>query len=259
MAIATLTQPNYPSGYFPTSALSASSNPPVTHSSPQADQFVIRSPQGLVKKNSFLHPNLRLETAPNGNKRVVATGPIQQGDLVCIFVGDIITRDELLKLPITTQRQSLQLAENIYQVGSKDPNKAPDEAEFFNHSCNPNTVLTGNNVLVAKRTIAPGEELTYDYGTSDTQGNPDTNAWPCTCGSTPCRGTNSPEAYKTIIPQLAAQYGPQGAYNRVADYVAKKYQAEVTPNPFAVVNTGTTSPPLTNLYPTTVGYPVAQA
>lgn len=189
--------------------------------------FVLKTPKkGLVKHNSFLHPNLKLVTKPDGEKGVFATGKIKKDEIVCIFVGDFLTGKEVSQLPQSMQCKTLQVAGDIFQIGSKDPEnlKAFDAAEHFNHSCQPNLFLTGNNILVAERRIKKGEELFYDYGTSDTFGNPDTVAgWKCTCGAPNCRGENNPEAYKKIIPDLAKKYGLDKALNMVADYIAKIY------------------------------------
>jgi len=54
-----------------------------------------------------------------------------------------------------------------------------------NHSCDPNTVFVGLN-LVARRNIRVGEELTVDYATFyDRHMTP----FDCTCGSPRCRGS----------------------------------------------------------------------
>ena len=191
----------------------------------EGDKLIIRTPEaGLVKQNSFLHPNLELRQKADQEKGVFATGPVKKGEIVCIFVGDILSEDEVKKLPRDLQNKTLQLAPKIYQIASKDPEntKAFDAAEHFNHSCDPNLYLTGNNVLIAARDIKDGEELCYDYGTSDTQGNPDTQAgWECNCGSPNCRHANSPDAYKTIIPRLSQKFGENRALDFVADYIKK--------------------------------------
>src|SRR5260221_9077116 len=66
-----------------------------------------------------------------------------------------------------------------------------DQTRWFNHSCDPNTEVRSrwdHNLdtlrawWVAVRDIAPGEEITYDYGfVADV-------AEPCSCGARACRG-----------------------------------------------------------------------
>jgi uncharacterized protein len=69
-----------------------------------------------------------------------------------------------------------------------------NDARFFNHSCEPNceaVTADGRVYLRALRTIAPGEELTYDYQL-ERPGRFDP-AWKelyaCWCGTPNCRGT----------------------------------------------------------------------
>ena len=66
-----------------------------------------------------------------------------------------------------------------------------DQTRWFNHSCDPNSEVksrwdhehhTVRAWWVAIRDIAPGEEITYDYGfVADV-------AEPCSCGAACCRG-----------------------------------------------------------------------
>lgn len=59
---------------------------------------------------------------------------------------------------------------------------------YTNHSCDPNAYVAyegADPFLVARRPIAPGEEVTCDYSINLTGGS----AWPCRCGAPRCRGT----------------------------------------------------------------------
>jgi SET domain-containing protein len=61
-------------------------------------------------------------------------------------------------------------------------------AMFINHSCDPNcetTEVKGHVWIKALRSIAPGEEITYDYCLYD--GGEDEAV--CNCGARKCRGT----------------------------------------------------------------------
>jgi uncharacterized protein len=69
-----------------------------------------------------------------------------------------------------------------------------NEARYFNHSCEPNCEAVteqGRVYLEALRTIAAGEELTYDYQLE--RGGWPTAEWErryaCRCGAATCRGT----------------------------------------------------------------------
>ncbi|MHB8630096.1 MAG: SET domain-containing protein-lysine N-methyltransferase [Aggregatilineales bacterium] len=63
---------------------------------------------------------------------------------------------------------------------------------MINHSCDPNAGVKGQNVLVARRDIAPGEEICFDYETTDTQGM----NFVCRCGSPKCRKRIRGQAWK---------------------------------------------------------------
>lgn len=80
----------------------------------------------------------------------------------------------------------------------------------FNHSCDPNLAVTPGNVLVARRPIDPGDELTYDYATT-VLASPFTWTWamPCTCGSPTCRGTI--RRAERLPPEVARRYADEGA------------------------------------------------
>lgn len=69
-----------------------------------------------------------------------------------------------------------------------------NDARWINHSCNPNCdaiVELGRIWIESIRIIEPGEELSYDYAL--VLDEPHTAAakrrFPCSCGSTKCRGT----------------------------------------------------------------------
>lgn len=69
-----------------------------------------------------------------------------------------------------------------------------NEARFVNHACNPNcaSVIEDARVFIdALRSIAPGEELTYDYQIQRERDDPpDIDAvFACCCGLRGCRGT----------------------------------------------------------------------
>jgi len=74
---------------------------------------------------------------------------------------------------------------------------------YMNHSCDPNTWWEDSRTLVARRDIPPGEEVTYDYATSEV-------AIPfqmvCRCGSPCCRRVITNRDY--LDPAWQAQYGP---------------------------------------------------
>ncbi|HST30194.1 MAG TPA: SET domain-containing protein-lysine N-methyltransferase, partial [Chthoniobacterales bacterium] len=77
-----------------------------------------------------------------------------------------------------------------------DPAVRGNEAQWINHSCNPNCEIREPRRRIfihALRNIRPGEELFYDYNLETDDDVPHTEEIkaeaPCRCGSKNCRGT----------------------------------------------------------------------
>ncbi|MBY0112937.1 MAG: SET domain-containing protein-lysine N-methyltransferase [Phycisphaerales bacterium] len=99
--------------------------------------------------------------------------------------GVVRTEDELQALASRDEKFSshaICVGDGFYLTW--DPSGV-DATELFNHSCSPNLGVKGQIVVVTRRAIQPGEELTFDYDTTETTPQP----WPCRCGSPACRGT----------------------------------------------------------------------
>ena len=120
-----------------------------------------------------------------------ATEAIPKGDTVCIFAGEEITIPELQE----RYAQGTERIDDPFQIASDKYLDLYQPYIFFNHSCDPNAGLRGRGKLFSLRDIEPGEEITFDYSTSEWT---DDEAWrtpwnelwrvPCTCGSSLCRG-----------------------------------------------------------------------
>lgn len=73
----------------------------------------------------------------------------------------------------------------------------------YNHSCDPNAhqLEEGDGTrevsIVARREIAPGEEITVDYIVNTAGGN----TWPCHCGAARCRGETVGDFFKLPLEQ----------------------------------------------------------
>lgn len=89
-----------------------------------------------------------------------------------------------------------------------------DGSQYMNHSCNPNSWWRGDNMLVASRDIYPGEEVTYDYGTTEIDAGY-TAEWNCNCGADNCRKIIKPkdcltlefqEQYKGHLPSWVEEF-----------------------------------------------------
>jgi len=111
---------------------------------------------------------------------VFAVGDIPAGATVAIFGGDVVDRAELDTFPPDRRSRSIQVEEDLYLAGPY----APEPADRLNHACGPTCALSGAALLVAIRQISRGEELTYDYATSD---GSDYDEFACRCAGPVCR------------------------------------------------------------------------
>ena len=118
---------------------------------------------------------------------IFANRPIEKGEV--IFSGEGLSQRIISKRFVEANWDKRQMQDfrhyaypisnEVYILWDEDPaNWAPQ-----NHSCSPNTVYEGLNVI-AFRNIADGEELTIDYGSFlDESIEP----FACQCGSENCR------------------------------------------------------------------------
>lgn len=118
---------------------------------------------------------------------IVAQQPLKQGDVIFKLEESaqrIVTKRHVEQTWTAEQKEEFRhyaypISDEVYILWDNKPeNWAPQ-----NHSCNPNTIYDGLN-LVALRNIEPEEELTLDYAQllDDTM-----QSFVCTCGSDACR------------------------------------------------------------------------
>lgn len=94
-------------------------------------------------------------------------------------------------IPISEARRRAEGRQRIMivEVSAKkaiDASASQDPMRFTNHACTPNARLTirdGRIEFYAMRTIAPGEEITVDYGETHHNGT-----LKCQCGAPSCQG-----------------------------------------------------------------------
>jgi uncharacterized protein len=102
-------------------------------------------------------------------------------------IGEI--RGEAISVPEARQRARGLARIMIVEVSERraiDASRSADPLRFTNHSCAPNAVLRirqGRVEFYAMRDVAPGEELTVNYGESHHEGR-----LACRCGALRCAG-----------------------------------------------------------------------
>eukprot|EP01051_Picozoa_sp_SAG22_P017793 SAG22_NODE_2831_length_2171_cov_1.840734_1_plen_272_part_00 len=117
--------------------------------------------------------------------------PIEADDVVIEYVGEVV-RSKVADSREKEYERSGIGDSYLFRVDNDqviDATKKGNVARFINHCCDPNCyarVITHNNapkiVIYAKRNLAPGEEVTYDYKFPIEDAK-----IPCFCGSAKCR------------------------------------------------------------------------
>jgi hypothetical protein len=93
-----------------------------------------------------------------------ATKPIKRRATIATYRGRRMNTEEADRLEARGSRYMFTVNKRVTIDGSPRWNVA----RYINHSCRPNAEPVGRNggiVIVALRSIEPGEEITYDYGT----------------------------------------------------------------------------------------------
>jgi uncharacterized protein len=146
-----------------------------------------------AKGRAKLPAALRLGRSGLHGYGVFARDFIPRDERVIEYVGERITKAE------AARREEARLVRKaaggdgcvyVFEMTTRydiDGDVAWNPARHINHSCAPNCETQqarGQVWIVALRDIAPGEELTYDYGFGYAE------AWdhPCRCGTPECAG-----------------------------------------------------------------------
>ena len=109
-----------------------------------------------------------------------AAEPIAEGEVLAVWGGFIVQTAERHQLPEIVERYTIQIEQELHLMCGP----LVDDAEYFNHSCDPNAGLQGQVVLVAMRPVAAGEHVCFDYAMSESD---PTFEMSCACGSALCR------------------------------------------------------------------------
>ena len=126
---------------------------------------------------------LEFKPSPIHGTGAFAREPLDRGERVLEYVGERITKEE-------SNRRCAAGNDGVFYLDERfnlDGRVAWNPARFLNHSCAPNCdaeLIAGRLWIVARRDIAPGEELVFDYG-YDLE---DAHDYPCRCGAARCRG-----------------------------------------------------------------------
>jgi hypothetical protein len=136
------------------------------------------------------------DSGPKGSGSF-ALQPIPAGATVAAFGGHVADRHVMESLPPDRRSRSIQIDDELFLVSAEQP----EPGDMVNHSCDPTCGLRGEIVVVTRRDLGPGEELTFDYAMSD---GTDYDEFECHCGTARCRGTVTGHDWR--LPELQQRY-----------------------------------------------------
>jgi hypothetical protein len=171
------------------------------------------SPRSIaVQPTGHISSKLEGRLIPSkGGRGLFARERVRAGETLLVWGGDVVTGEQLSWMSEEKHRLAVQIEEDLYLV---TPNEGP--ADWVNHSCDPNAGLIGQIVLVALRDISKGEEVCFDYATSD--GSP-YDEFECGCGARTCRNHVTGDDWK--LPELQTRYA-----GHFSPYIQRRIEKE---------------------------------
>ncbi|CDR97362.1 SET domain containing protein, putative [Babesia bigemina] len=144
-------------------------------------------------------PKLRLRMVEGKGMGAFAAEDIDEDELVCEYVGRVITQAQFQRCvsswsfaELDNANQSHWYIMKVHKDVYIDSTNMGNVARFINHSCEPNCSSVPFYVngtfrmgVFAQRRIAKGEEVTYNYGFSSRGVG---GGFKCLCGAKNCRG-----------------------------------------------------------------------
>jgi uncharacterized protein len=133
-----------------------------------------------MSRKSYLTDKAEVCEVAGKGLGLIATARITAGETIAAFGGTVLHQRDFSALSEFRQTHSIQIDDELYLVGDEEL----EPADFANHSCDPNAGIVGNILLVAMRSVEPGEEICFDYAMSDAV---DYDEFVCACGTDLCR------------------------------------------------------------------------
>jgi hypothetical protein len=149
----------------------------------------------MATRTSAGQPLLKLRKSKVHGTGVFAARSIKKGERIIEYLGERVSHAEADRR--YEDKEESDSHTFLFIVDRRtviDAGVDGNDARFINHSCDPNceSVIEERRVFIkAIRSIAPGEELAYDYQIQRDPDDPDNidDVFACRCGSDGCRGT----------------------------------------------------------------------
>lgn len=150
----------------------------------------------------MLHPDVYLtDNHVIHGKGLVARAPIRKGEIISQLdlTSPTLLITDVMAMPPDEQEALLhygyQRSDDLIVI-DKEPER------YMNHSCDANIKWIETDTMIASRDIQPGEEITYDYATTEIT---IPFEFECRCGTPACRHHVTNLDY--LIPSWQARYG----------------------------------------------------
>lgn len=143
---------------------------------------------------------VEVRASARGGQGVIAVEPVAVGDVIKPF---LIEREVTAEAPLRPEYD--ERPEHCPVIDGRFFLVAAPE-RYVNHSCDPNAWLRYEQAdisIVARRAIAVGEELTFDYLINNAGGD----SWPCHCGAARCRGETG-TSFFALPEAIRREYAP---------------------------------------------------
>jgi SET domain-containing protein len=136
---------------------------------------------------SMLHKNIAVGQSQIGGAGLFATRLIRSGERIW-WENDLshklVDWSDIMKMPPREREEFIEHAWQFDETRWVADDPKSDTSLLMNHSCDPNAWFVSDTLMTARRDISPGEEVTYDYATSEAF----SLFIECRCGSANCRG-----------------------------------------------------------------------
>lgn len=149
---------------------------------------------------SYISPKVKIGKSKIG-KGLFVLKKIHKGELIIDFTkgpGKFLTTKEADKLYEKGNDYMIQIDDDLFFVATNK--EELEDADFLNHSCNPNCGIKGTLRIVAMRDIKTGEEITFDYAMCESSDY----KMRCNCRSSNCRKVITGNDWK--IKELQKKY-----------------------------------------------------
>ncbi len=131
---------------------------------------------------SYISPKAEIRESPIHGRGLFAVEAFERDEIVAVKGGHIFNRRTLEEIAPLVGAAEIQIGEDLF-IGPLDASGREGSMIYSNHSCEPNIGVRGQIIFVALRAVAPGEELTHDWATTDD----DTYSMECLCAAPSCR------------------------------------------------------------------------